>query len=190
MKTFQSILYVLFLGLTLTTAAQKTTTKRIDVQKSELTWKGYKIAGQHEGTINLKSGQISFEKNKLVSGEFVVDMTSVSATDVSGKGKEKLDGHLKSEDFFDVEKFPEATLTFTKAKEISKGNYEVTGILIIKGIKQEITFKLTVENNTASTTIEIDRTKYDIKYRSGTIFPELADKAIKDNFDITAKLVF
>ncbi len=186
MKTIKNIITILFLGLSVSLLAQT----KVDTEKSVITWKGYKIAGHHEGTINLKKGSLSFEKGKLTGGNFVVDMTTISSTDVSGKGKERLDGHLKNEDFFDVENHPEAMLVFTKVSEKSKGVYTVTGDLVIKGIKQSVTFDLAVSDHSASTSFEIDRTKFDIKYRSGTIFPELADKAIKDNFDISVKLVF
>lgn len=186
MKTIKNIITILFLGLSVSLLAQT----KVDTEKSVINWKGYKIAGFHEGTINLKKGSLSFEKGKLTGGNFVVDMTTISSTDVSGKGKERLDGHLKNEDFFDVENHPEATLIFSKVSEKSNGVYTVTGDLVIKGIKQSVTFDLVVSDHSASTSFEIDRTKFDIKYRSGTIFPELADKAIKDNFDISVKLVF
>src|SRR5690606_16087606 len=189
MKTFQTLISVLFLGLALSVSAQKVT-KEVDVEKSSLIWKGHKIGGSHEGTITLKKGTLYFEKDKLIKGDFTADMSSISSTDLSGKGKERLDAHLKSEDFFDVEKYTEATLVFTKIREVSKNVYNITSDLMIKGIKQEVNFDLTVTKNEASTSFEVDRTKFDIKYRSGTIFPELADKAIKDNFDIIVKLVF
>src|SRR5690606_37288045 len=101
---------VLFLGLSVSLLAQT----KVDTEKSVINWKGYKITGFHEGTINLKEGALTFENSQLTGGKFVVDMTTISSTDVSGKGKEKLDGHLKNEDFFDVENHPESTLTFTK----------------------------------------------------------------------------
>src|SRR5690554_569487 len=186
MKNIRNIITVLFLGLSVSLLGQT----KIDTQKSVLNWKGYKVAGHHEGTINLKEGELAFENGKLKEGKFVVDMTSISSTDLSGRGKERLDGHLKSEDFFEVEKHPESSLVFTKIVERQKGKYLVVADLTIKGIKKSITFDLTVAENSASTSFEIDRTKYDIKYRSGSIFPDLADKAIKDNFDISVELVF
>lgn len=186
MKTIKNIITVLFLGLSVSLLAQT----KVDTEKSVINWKGYKITGHHEGIINLKKGLLSFEKGKLTGGNFVVDMTTILSTDMSGKGKERLDGHLKNEDFFDVENHPEAILTFSKVTEKSKGIYTVTGDLVIKGIKQSVAFDLAVSDNSASTSFEIDRTKFDIKYRSGSFFPDLADKAIKDNFDISVKLIF
>lgn len=95
-------------------------------------------------------------------------MTSINTTDLSGKGKTNLDGHLKSDDFFGVEKFPTATLVFKTIGEKGNGVYAVTADLTIKGITHPIKFELTVAGNTAATTLKVDRTKYDIKYGSGS----------------------
>jgi len=186
MKNIKNIVTLLFLGISISLLGQT----KIDINKSVVNWKGYKVAGFHEGTINLKAGELLFKDNQLIGGKFVVDMTSISSTDISGRGKERLDVHLKNEDFFDVEKHPESSLIFTKVVKKKKGTYAVTADLVIKGIKQIVQFDFNVSQNSASTSFEIDRTKFDIKYRSKTIFPDLADKAIKDNFDINVELVF
>jgi len=187
MRMIKSIAILLFTGFAMSLSAQ---TKTVDIEKSTLTWKGHKVVGSHEGTINLKEGKLIFEKDKLKGGSFTVDMTTISSTDMSGKGKERLDGHLKSQDFFDVENHFESTLVFKKIKETSKGVYSIEADLTIKGIKKSITFTMEVKGNTATAAVKIDRTQYDIKYRSASIFPDLADKAIKDEFDINASLVF
>ncbi|MFA7446170.1 MAG: YceI family protein [Flavobacteriaceae bacterium] len=187
MRMIKSVAILLFTGFAMSLSAQ---TKAVNTQKSMLNWKGYKVVGLHEGTINLKEGNLIFEKDKLKGGSFTVDMTSISSTDMSGKGKERLDGHLKNQDFFDVENHPESTLVFKKVSEKSKGNYTIEADLTIKGIKKPITFTLEIKDNTATALVQIDRTQYDIKYRSASLFPDLADKAIKDEFDINATLVF
>ena len=83
--------------------------KVIKVDDSKVVWKGYKVTGSHEGTISIKSGSLVFDNEKLTGGEFVMDMTTIGATDLEGEYKGKLDGHLKSDDFFGVEKYPTAT---------------------------------------------------------------------------------
>ena len=89
-------------------------TKKVDVAKSTISWVGKKVTGQHEGTVNLKEGNLIFKGKKVVGGNFTVDMTSMTTTDLkAGQGKEKLDGHLKSEDFFGTEKFQTATFIKT-----------------------------------------------------------------------------
>ena len=108
--------------------------KEVKLESSKVVWKGYKVTGSHEGTIDLKSGHLDFNESKLSGGEFVINMASLSSTDLKvGEGKGKLEGHLKSEDFFGVEKFPTATLIFKEVKSTGKNSYEVTGDITIKG---------------------------------------------------------
>ena len=161
----------------------------VKIEESKVTWKGYKVTGQHEGTINLKSGSLIMDGDKLTGGTFVMDMTSINTTDLSGGSKTKLDGHLKSTDFFGVEKNPTATLVITKAEK-SGNTYTVTGDLTIKGISNPVTFPMTINGNTATADVKIDRTKYDIKYGSASFFDDLKDKAIYDEFDLNVSLTF
>jgi polyisoprenoid-binding protein YceI len=101
-----------------------------------------------------------------------------------------LNGHLKSDDFFGTEKFPTSKLDFKLISDNNDGSYNVSADLTIKGITKPITFVITVKPNTATTTLKINRTKYDIKYGSGSFFDNLGDKAIADDFDLTVNLVF
>jgi len=166
-------------------------TKKVDAAKSTISWVGKKVTGQHEGTVNLKEGNLIFKGKKVVGGNFTVDMTSMTTTDLkAGQGKEKLDGHLKSEDFFGTEKFPTATLVFKTISEKSAGVYSVTADLTIKGITDSVSFDMATTTNTASTNVKINRTKFGIKYGSGSFFDNLGDKAIADNFDLTVALKF
>lgn len=162
---------------------------KVDAEKSNVTWKGYKVTGEHEGTISIKSGTILMDGDKLTGGTFVIDMTTINTTDLSGDSKGKLDGHLKSGDFFGVEKNPTATLVITKA-EGSGNTYTVTGDLTIKGITNPVTFPMSINGNTAKADVKIDRTKYDIKYGSASFFDNLKDKAIYDEFDLNVNLTF
>ena len=188
MKNFKSIALALVAFVSFATTAQ--TGKKVDASKSTINWVGKKVTGSHEGTIALKEGALVFKGKKVVNGNFTVDMTTINTTDLSGKGKANLDGHLKSDDFFGVEKFPTATLVFKTIGEKGKGVYAVTADLTIKGITHPIKFDLTVGANTASTTLKVDRTKYDIKYGSGSFFSDLGDKTINDEFELTVKLAF
>ena len=170
-------------------------TYTVDAAKSTLHRKAEKITGFHEGTIGIKSGSFIVSKNKITSGSFVVNMTTIVDTDLTdAEYNKKLIGHLSSPDFFDVAKFPEALLTITKPVDLSKAVVDIHGNLTIKGIVKPIAFKAVVkkDGNTYvfnANSIVIDRTSYDIKYGSGSFFSDLGDKAIYDEFTLKLKLV-
>jgi polyisoprenoid-binding protein YceI len=188
MKNLKSI--ALSLVVLFTTATINAQTKKIDASKSSINWVGKKVTGQHSGTVNFKAGQLIFKAKKLTGGTFTVDMTSLTSTDLSGEYQGKLNGHLKSEDFFGTEKFPTATLAFKKIRMKSANVYTITADLTIKGKSNLVTFELVVKGNTASTKFNVDRTKYDIKYGSGSFFDNLGDKAISDEFELAVDLKF
>lgn len=166
-------------------------TKKVNATKSSINWLAKKVTGQHEGTVNLKEGNLIFKGKKVVGGNFTVDMTSMTTTDLkAGQGKEKLDGHLKSEDFFGTEKFPTSTLVFKTIAVKSAGLYTVTADLTIKGITDSVTFDLATTANSATANVKINRTKFGIKYGSGSFFDNLGDRAIADDFDLTVALKF
>ena len=189
MKNLKTIAIALLVTVsTLTVTAQ---TKKVDVSKSKISWVGKKVTGQHEGTVGLKDGSLIFKGKKLKGGTFTVDMNSLAATDLkAGEGKEKLEGHLKSGDFFGTDKFATSTLVFKTIAEKSKNVYTVTADLTIKDKTNPVTFDITVNGNTATTSLKIDRTKYDVKYGSGSFFDNLGDRAISDNFDLNVALQF
>lgn len=162
--------------------------KEVKVSESTVTWKGYKVTGSHEGTIDLKSGYLEMEGNKLVGGEFVVDMTSLSNTDLDGDSKGKLEGHLKSDDFFGIANHPTAKLVFTTVKPMNKNSYTVTGNLTIKETTKPITFVVSVYENKATATMKVDRAEYNVRYGSGSFFDNLGDKTIYDDFDLVVDL--
>ncbi|RAV29830.1 YceI family protein [Sinomicrobium soli] len=165
-------------------------TKEVDVKTSKVTWKGYKVTGSHEGTIALQKGSLIFDGDQLTGGEFVVDMTSISSTDLEGENKDNLDGHLKSDDFFGIGTHPTASMAFTKVKPAGKNAYEVTADLTVKGKTHPVTFELSVYGNKATGAVKIDRTKYDVRYGSGSFFDNLGDKTIYDEFDLVVDLNF
>ena len=187
LKTIGLALLVTF-GTTVATTAQN---KKINIEKSQIKWVGKKVTGQHEGTINFQDAALEFNGSKLSGGSFTVNMTSLASTDLkAGQGKEKLEGHLKSPDFFGTEKFPTSNLEFKKVTPKGKGTYTVLADLTIKGITNAVTFDLAITENNATSTFKVDRTKYDIKYGSGSFFDNLGDKVISDEFELTINLQF
>lgn len=179
---------VVIVAMSIMSVSEKTE-KSVDVQKSNITWKGYKVTGEHTGKISIKNGVLEFENDKLVGGEFTIDMASISTTDLTGDMKGKLDGHLKSDDFFGVETHPNSTLVITKV-EGSGNTVDVTADLTIKGITESVTFPMTISENTATAELTIDRSKFNVRYGSNSFFDGLKDKAIYDDFDLKVDLVF
>ncbi len=187
-KNIATIALVAFMTFSFTTIEGGK--KEIKVESSKVVWKGYKVTGSHQGTIAIKSGFLDFNESKLVGGEVTINMTTISTTDLEGEYKNKLDGHLKSDDFFGVEKFPTASLIFTKVKSNGKNSYNVTGDITIKGKTESVTFNVSIYGNKASVSLKIDRTKFDVRYGSTSFFDGLKDKAIYDEFDLIADLEF
>lgn len=162
----------------------------VNIQSSTVKWKGSKISESHEGTINIKKGVLIISDGLLVGGEFTFDMNSIGTTDMSEKYNQKLDNHLKNEDFFNVELYPSASLVIKRAMKYKENVYNLVGELTIKDITRPIKFQANVDINgvnfSAQSKIKIDRTKWDITYKSGNFFKDLGDKAILDEieFDI------
>ena len=164
--------------------------KTISVENSKVIWKGYKVTGSHEGTIALKTGTLKFEADKLIGGNFSIDMTTITNTDIEGEYAQKLEGHLKSDDFFGVANHPTAEIIFTSVKASGKNSYTIVADLTIKGKTNPVTFELSIYGSKATAAIKIDRTKYDVKYGSSSFFDNLKDKAIYDEFDLVVDLQF
>ncbi|MFD1096657.1 YceI family protein [Salegentibacter chungangensis] len=177
-------------AIVLATVAFTNVKKQIDVKSSEVTWTGEKVTGSHEGTIEFKDGYLSVDDDKILGGEFIIDMTSINVTDLEGDNKAKLEGHLKSDDFFGVANHPTSKLVITSASKKSGNTYGVVGDLTIKGKTNPVTFDLVWDGDTATADLSIDRTKYDVRYGSGSFFDNLGDKTIYDNFDLEVELKF
>jgi len=160
-----------------------------DTTKTKLLWLGEKVTGQHTGTINLQSGWLNWQDNKIVSGEFNIDMASLKETE----NNERLLGHLKSDDFFGVAKYPLAKLVLTGSTPFDKGSGVVSGTLTIKDVTNPIEFKATMQKKDDGTwffaNITVDRTKYNIRYGSGSFFDNLGDKTIYDEFKLKVNLL-
>lgn len=185
MKKATSLLLILLISLSISAQSRK-----INISKSTIVWTGKKITGEHSGSLQFKEGSLTYSKKKLTKGSFTVDMTTLNNTDQSGKDKAQLEGHLKSKDFFSIEEFKEAKLVFKTIKLIAKGTYSIVADMTIKGKTNPIVFDLTFKGKNASTTLVIDRTKYDIQYGSGSFFSDLGDRTIYDEFELKVNLIF
>ena len=165
-----------------------TSSDNVKVKNSSIEWKGEKVVGSHEGTITLKSSELIFKNNTLKGGSFVIDMTTIACTDLTGEYKAKLEVHLKSDDFFSVSNFPTSKLVITKASKSSKDSYKVSAKLTVKGITKNIDFVAQIKGNKLSATILVDRTRFNVKYGSGSFFQNLGDNMIYDVFEIKVNL--
>jgi K(+)-stimulated pyrophosphate-energized sodium pump len=165
----------------------------INSASSSIQWIATKTTGQHNGTVNLKSGKLTMNPQGL-AGRFELDMANgIVISDITDaeENKELLD-HLKSEDFFATEKFPDAILEIISSKEGTDGVHQVNARLTIKDITKEISFPASFSNEggkqTANAEFVIDRTQWGIKFKSRTIFPELGDKFIHDEIKLKVAL--
>ena len=167
---------------------------QVDTNASTLKWTGKKVTGSHHGTIAIKEGKLEMKDNHLIDGTVVVDMTSIRDTDLTDPvWNKKLVGHLSSDDFFGVEKYPVSRLVIKKVESKGGSLYHIIGDLTIKGITEPVEFdsNISVSGNKleATGTIPVDRTKYGIKYGSGSFFSNLGDKMIDDVFTLDFSLV-
>ncbi len=162
---------------------------KVDVERSTVVWKGYKPTGSHTGTINLASGSLILEDDKLIGGSFISDMSTIEES----KDNKRVENHLRSEDFFEIEKY--ATSKF----EITSSNYKegkiiITGNMTIKDVTREISFEATVSENDetvtlTSETFQINRADFNVKYKSKTFFNNLKEDFIDNEFDLQVTIV-
>jgi polyisoprenoid-binding protein YceI len=162
---------------------------KVNVENSTLNWKGYKPTGTHNGTITLASGNIVLKNNKITGGNFVADMGTI----IDSEGSAKLEGHLKSEDFFEIAVYPTSKFEITEIA--NKGEkIQVTGNMTIKGITKQLTFpaSLKVHNDNmilTSDTFQINRADFNVKFKSKTFFNDLKDKFVNDEFDFQVTII-
>lgn len=178
--------------------AEAATAYTIDTSKSVITWTGSKPAGSHTGTLHLKEGSLNAVKRDIQSGDFTIDMNSLTNTDLEGGMKESLEGHLKGtvegkeKDFFSVTEYPTAAFELTGVTG-TNGKITVEGNLTIKGKTQNVSFPATVSfpGDTVflkSEAFMIDRTQWDINFMSKSVFDDLKDKFIDDEIELTVEL--
>ena len=169
----------------------------VNTEESNLEWTGKKFTGEHVGTLKIKSGTLVMGGHALKSGEFEIDMTTINCTDVKGESKEDLENHLRNKDFFHTKKFPIATFKITSSGQMQMdqagNNYWAKGDFTMKGITNEVSIncnlKITGTVLTLTSRFSIDRTKWGIKYKSKSIFPDLGDKFLYDDIEMRLKLV-
>jgi len=174
----------------------------VDVESSSIEWIGKKVTGQHNGNISILYGNVSrylkTDNSTVIDGQFAIDMTSITNNDIESEEYNKyLVDHLNSSDFFDVEKFKTSTIKIVNndliTNQDSLYNTMITAEITIKGITQEIVFPAKIifskDIATAEGTINIDRTLFDIKYKSKNYFPDIGDKFIYNNFTLNFNII-
>ncbi len=184
-----TLLIGIFLSFQLSAADYK-----LNKTESKVKWNGKKVTGEHYGTIEIKSGNLIIEDFKIKGGSVQMDMNSIISEDLTNESmNKKLVGHLKSDDFFSVEKFPVSALEIKNVKHKAGNVYAITAGLTIKGITKEIEFDVNLafsgKNLKAEGIMEVDRTLYDIRFRSGKFFSGLGDNLIYDKFTLNFNIV-
>lgn len=162
----------------------------VSTELSELKWTGKKVTGEHWGFIKLKDASLTVKDGKILSGTFLIDMASINNQDLEDESTNaKLVGHLKSDDFFGVDKHPVATLKINDASKFINGVADIEGNLTIKGITHPISFKAEKIKTGYTANIKVDRTKYNVRYGSGKFFDNLGDNMIYDDFTLDVKII-
>jgi polyisoprenoid-binding protein YceI len=156
---------------------------------SEIAWTAKKVTGAHNGTIGIKEGSLTLKDNQLVAGKIIIDTTTIRILDIADPAMNaQFAGHLASDDFFSSAKYPTAVLEFISVEMKSEIQYEITGNLTIKGITHPafLDAELIIfgYNLHASAKMMVDRTHYNMRFRSGNFFQNLGDTLIYDAFDL------
>jgi polyisoprenoid-binding protein YceI len=165
----------------------------IDVATSSLTWRGENIVGKkHQGSILVKRGNVVISGGAITGGEVVIDMNTLTNTDLTGNEKTKIEGHLKSADFFDTAKHGEAVYTIVSGTKKNAINYDVVGKLTIKGITHDLNCTLVVAPNGDGINVGggfvFDRSQFDVRYGSDKFFDNLGDNMIKNEVIMTVNM--
>ena len=191
MKNFL-LVSILLMGLNSSSQVQ------MDLTKSSIKWIGKEITTkEHFGALKFSKAQLEFDGDVLTGGEFTVDMTTLDVQDLSGGGKQRLEGHLRSDDFFSVNKHQTSYLKINEVLppelsriEADNNSFEVSGELTIKGITQPIVFTLKpVSDQSYVADLTFDRSDYNVRFRSGSFFENLGDKLILDDIKLEVTLV-
>lgn len=186
------VLLFSFIGILITMMSfdkpVKDETYLVDTQRSVIDWSAKKVGGGHTGTIKIEEGSLIHNGKDLVGGSFLINMTSITSDN------ETVTKNLKSDNFFVASKYPTSKFEITKVAAAGKDRVNLTGNLTIKGITLPITFPATVKMQkgiivAVANGIRIDRTKYDIKFRSKTFFLDIGDRAVDDEFELNINLV-
>ena len=167
----------------------ETTNFKIVSSNSSVEWTGRKVTGAHNGTIGIKEGNFILQDGKVKGGNVIINTATIKILDITDPAANaQFAGHLASDDFFSIEKFPTASFDILTVKELATGTYYLEGNLTIKNITHVAGFEASVENDKNAITLNgkllIDRTKYDIKFRSGNFFKDLGDTLIYNDFEL------
>ena len=176
-----------FLYFLLFTSCLGFSQSQINLEKSSVKWTGTQISGKsHYGTLSFKSADLKLEDGELTGASFVVDMTTLTVDDLSGKSKKSLEGHLASDDFFSVSEYQTSDLVLDKVSKTAENKYLASGKLTIKGATHaaEITFSRDQDLNRMTAKLVFDRSKYDVRYGSGSFFENLGDRLILDDIEL------
>ena len=165
----------------------------VDTKESVVTWRGYNLNGLNSqiGYVHISKGELMIENGELTGGIFEVDMNTIE--DKNHGRDNKLVKHLKDPDFFEVEKFPFSTIAITSVTSINTHNKKVIGNLTIKGIAHPVTFPVRMEVKDgivkADSKLVIDRTLWDVRYKSGKFYDNLANQTMSDSIEFHMKIV-
>src|SRR5512133_77333 len=190
MKKVSLLIMLLTLGL-FTAGAQKTF--KADPAATVINWHGKKIGREHTGVVALKEGWLKSDGKLITAGEFTIDMTTIKDVDLKDDGmRAKLEGHLKSDDFFGVATYPLSKIIITSSSLNADGTLTVRGNITIKAATHPVEFiaksKKSGDITIWSAVFTINRALYDVRYGSGTFFSNLGDNAINDDFTVEVKL--
>jgi len=161
----------------------------INPDQSIIVWTGREVTtSKHFGNIYFASGQFEIKSGLISSGEFVVDMTTIDNQDLPEERRARLEAHLKSDDFFSVESHPTALLSILSSESLADGKWLVSGELTIKTFTHPVEFEMLNSNDGWKANLVFDRSKYEVKFRSGTFFENLGDKLIYDDIELAINL--
>ena len=161
----------------------------INSDQSIIVWTGREVTtSKHFGNIYFASGQFEVKSGLISSGEFVVDMTTIDNQDLPEERRGRLEAHLKSDDFFSVESHPTALLSILSSESVAEGKWMVSGELTIKTFTHPVEFEMSNSNDGWKANLVFDRSKYEVKFRSGSFFENLGDKLIYDDIELAINL--
>ncbi|MEX0996688.1 MAG: YceI family protein [Flavobacteriaceae bacterium] len=170
-----------------------------DVDGSQIEWEAGKLTGNHTGYLNIAKGYVALnDNNEIEAGEFVIDMSTITVTDLEGDDKANLESHLKGTvegkegDFFNINKYPTGNFVVT-GMEVADGKTWLQGNLTLLETTRNVKFPVNMSLDgdkmiLQSEAFEIDRTEWDINFRSKSIFPNIGDKVIYDDIKLTVYL--
>ncbi len=160
----------------------------VDTERSSINWSAKKVGGGHTGAIKIASGNLIYNGKALKKGSFLINMSSITSDN------DRVTTHLKSDDFFGAIKSPNSKFEIVKVTAAGTDRVNISGNLTIKGISQPLSFPATLKQQkgivvATASGIRVDRTKYDMRFRSKTFFLDIGDKAVDDEFELSINLV-